>query len=103
MSSKKITIADIAKKLNISPTTVSFVLNGRDNGISESTRNKVLNSAKKMGYKKSLCVISQDDWTKVAYVTGKIEFFNFHTSFFAYVYNNLQKRAQQDKFELFLL
>ncbi|OGV50162.1 MAG: hypothetical protein A2017_18540 [Lentisphaerae bacterium GWF2_44_16] len=103
MSSKKITIADIAKKLDISPTTVSFVLNGRDSGISQDTKNKVLETAKAMGYKKSFLPSIPDDWTKVAYVTSKVEYFNFYTSFFAHVYNNLQKRAQQEKFDLFLL
>lgn len=102
MSSKKITIADIAKKLDISPTTVSFVLNGRDSGISPKTKDKVRKTAKEMGYKKSFFP-SSDDWKKIAYVTDKIEFFNFHTSFFAHVYNKLQKKAQQEKFELFLL
>ena len=103
MSRKKITIADIAGKLGISPTTVSFVLNGRDNGISDSTREAVVKTASAMGYKRSNPPNNRTGWTKVAYVTSHVEFFNFNTSFFAYVYSHLQKRALNDKFELFLL
>lgn len=98
----KVTISDIAKKLDISPTTVSFVLNGRDNGISESTREAVLKTAAGMGYKKSTSGLVAG-WTKVAYVTSHIEFFNSNTSFFAHVYSHLQKRSLADRTELFLL
>lgn len=103
MSSTKITIADIAKKLDLSPTTVSFVLNGRDNGISENTRESVLNTAAEMGYKKTFYPGAVSGWTKVAYVTGRIELFNSNTSFFAHVYSHLQKRSLADKVELFLM
>jgi len=49
---KKISIGDIAKHLNISKTTVSFVLNGkaRDKHISESLEEKVLNYIKEVDY-----------------------------------------------------
>lgn len=102
MGGKKITIADIAGKLGISPTTVSFVLNGRDNGISDATRDSVLKTAAQMGYKRTGAA-GGAGWTKVAYVTSQVEFFNSGTSFFAYVYSHLQKRSMQDKIELFLL
>ena len=97
------TIADIAGKLGISPTTVSFVLNGRDNGISSATRDAVFKTAAEIGYKRPNCMNPGTGWTKVAYVTPHVEFFNFVTSFFAYVYSHLQKRSLQDKIELFLL
>ena len=50
---KKISIGDIAKHLNISKTTVSFVLNGkaREKHISESLEEKVLTYIKEVGYK----------------------------------------------------
>ena len=50
---KKISIGDIAKHLNISKTTVSFVLNGkaREKHISESLEGKVLTYIKEVGYK----------------------------------------------------
>ncbi len=103
MKQTKVTIADIARKLDISPTTISFVLNGRDNGISEATRETVLRTASEMGYRKSVLSGNASGWTKIAYVTSEIEYFNSATSFFAHVYNHLQKRSQSDKFDLFLL
>lgn len=46
---KKVTLKDIAKELNVTVGTVSHVLNGVDD-ISEETRQKVLSTAKKLGY-----------------------------------------------------
>lgn len=46
---KKVTLKDIAKELNVTVGTVSHVLNGVDD-ISEETRQKVLDAAKRLGY-----------------------------------------------------
>lgn len=46
---KKVTLKDIAKELNVTVGTVSHALNGVDD-ISEETRQKVLSTAKKLGY-----------------------------------------------------
>jgi DNA-binding LacI/PurR family transcriptional regulator len=47
-----VTLRDIARKLNLSHATVSFVLNERrDVAIPESTRQRVLQAAKEMGYR----------------------------------------------------
>ena len=42
-------IKDIAKKAGVSPTAVSFALNGKD-GISEKTRQKILQIVEEEGY-----------------------------------------------------
>lgn len=49
---KKVTIYDIAKKLNITAATVSRALNNNPN-ISESTKELVLNEASKMNYEQN--------------------------------------------------
>ena len=49
---KKVTIYDVAKKLNISTATVNRALNGKPK-VSEETRRLVINTASKMGYKAS--------------------------------------------------
>ncbi len=98
----KVTIAQIAKALKLSPTTVSFVLNDRDKSISEATRKTVIEKALSMGYRK-LAKVNMIDWTRIAYVTSNIQYFNFHTSFFAGVYSHLQRKAMKNKMELFLL
>jgi len=46
---KKVTLKDIANELNVTVGTVSHVLNGIDD-ISEETKEKVLETARKMGY-----------------------------------------------------
>ena len=44
-----VTIRDVAKKLNLSPTTVSRALDGYDD-VSEATRQRVVEAAREMGY-----------------------------------------------------
>ncbi|MDD5697100.1 MAG: LacI family DNA-binding transcriptional regulator [Victivallaceae bacterium] len=98
---KKTTVRDIAERLGISPATVSFVLNNRNQGISETTRHKVIETATRMNYRK----IPRTDmlgWLRIAYLTHQIQYFNFNTSFFAEVYNHLQRQASQAKIELSL-
>jgi len=50
---KRISIADIAKELNVSKTSISFVLNGkaRENYISEALAERILKYVEKVGYK----------------------------------------------------
>src|ERR1700712_1223271 len=53
MIKKRLSIVDIANKLNISKTTVSFILNGRakEKRISEELVERVLKFVKEVGYK----------------------------------------------------
>jgi DNA-binding LacI/PurR family transcriptional regulator len=47
-------MADIARHLNISQATVSYVLSGRSSGpVNEQTRKKVLEAAREMGYRRN--------------------------------------------------
>lgn len=98
---KKTTVKDIAGKLGISAATVSFVLNGQDKGISEDTRRKVIDAAVAMNYRK-LPRSNLLGWTHAAYLTSKIEYFNFYTSFFAGVYSNMQRKSAENRIELSL-
>ena len=56
MKKKSLSIVDIAKQLNISQTTVSFILNGKskDKRISDEMTDKVLKFVEKVGYKPNL-------------------------------------------------
>lgn len=51
-----VTIKDIAREVNLSPSTVSIVLKGNGNArkIPQSTQNKVLEAAKVLGYKPNI-------------------------------------------------
>jgi len=46
----RVTIADVARRAGVSSTTVSFVLSGRDMGISPTTADRVLAAARALGY-----------------------------------------------------
>jgi LacI family transcriptional regulator, galactose operon repressor len=98
---KKTTIKNIAERLGISSSTVSFVLNDKEQGISEDTRRKVIETAILMNYRK-IPKANMLGWLRVAYLTPKIQYFNFQTSFFAEVYNHLQRKAAESKIELSL-
>jgi len=72
----RVTIMDIADALNISRNTVSKALNNAD-GISEATRQKVLQKAAEMGYKqffsvpnRSLFLPRQPDQCEIALLVG---------------------------------
>ncbi|WP_040214484.1 LacI family DNA-binding transcriptional regulator [Clostridium polynesiense] len=47
---KKVTIMDIANKVGVSKATVSMVLNKKDSSISQITKDRILNTAKELGY-----------------------------------------------------
>ena len=49
MARKRATIKEIAKMANVSPSAVSFVMNGRS-GVSEATKKKILEVIKEMDY-----------------------------------------------------
>ena len=97
---KKITIADIARVIGISPTTVSFVLNKKnDKGISSETRDKVLSVAEKLGYRPKV-KISRVGWIRAIFLVRNLTAFNYHTTFYSGVYNYLSKTCSENNIEL---
>lgn len=50
---KRVTIKDIAREARVSPATVSNVLNGRRDQVSDRTADAILHLAKELGYRKS--------------------------------------------------
>lgn len=51
MSGKRVTLADVARAAGVSPTTASFVLNGRPAAIPPATQQRVLSAARRFGYR----------------------------------------------------
>jgi LacI family transcriptional regulator len=47
----KITVRDIAEKAGVSATSVSLVLNDKPSRITEETKQKIISTAKELGYK----------------------------------------------------
>jgi len=98
---KRVTVKAVAEALGLSPATVSFVLNGRPQGIRAETRQRVIEKAAEMGYRK-LPRANMMGWTRVVYLTRQINIFNAHTSFYAGVYNYLLQQIMAVKTELSL-
>ena len=99
LKEKPITIIDIAKQLNISSTTVSFILNGKakERRISDKVRDKVLKFVTEVGYKPNLLARS--------FRTGKTNIIglmveNISNPFFANVARMIEEKAYQNGYKI---
>ena len=87
-SRKRVTIKDVAEAAGVSRTAVSFVLNGREKGLAESTRKRIVAAATRLGYVRPSSILNRRAWTRVALLvqpSGGIA----HTSFYANVQQHL--------------
>jgi DNA-binding LacI/PurR family transcriptional regulator len=97
---KKITITDIANRLGISPTTVSFVLNKRsDKGISAETIEQVLRTADELGYK-TKHKPKNSGWIRTVFLIRDYDQLNLQTTFFSKLHQYLNKICKKNKIEL---
>jgi LacI family transcriptional regulator len=55
---KKPSIYDIAKKVNVSSATVSYVLNGKDGKVSEATKKRIYQAMEELGYTRDHAAVS---------------------------------------------
>ncbi len=99
MKKKVLSIIDIAKQLNLSQSTVSFILNGKskERRISESTTKKVLEFIEKVGYKPNLLARS--------FRTGKTNIIGFMVEnisdpFFARVAGLIEENAYKNGYKI---
>lgn len=67
---KKITIKDIARELDLSPATVSLVLNDKPHRLSPETRKAVLEKAKELNYRPNNTAVSLK--TKKSHTIGMV-------------------------------
>ena len=96
---KPLTIVDIANQLNISSTTVSFILNGKakERRISDKLRDKVLKFVSEVGYKPNLLARS--------FRTGKTNIIglmveNISNPFFANVARLIEENAYKNGYKI---
>ncbi len=91
-----ITAKEIARKLNISPSAVSLALNGKP-GISEKTRNLVLETAMQMGYAKSEPAGSFHTGKTICYIRygGTVIKAAEYSSFSSFVLRGVEARATE--------
>jgi LacI family transcriptional regulator len=99
MKKKKISISDIARKLHVSPTTVSFVLNGRskEKRVSDEAVKRIRNYVEQVGYKPN--TFAQSLRTGKSHIIGlMIE--DISNPFFASVAKLIEDRAYEDGYKI---
>jgi len=99
MKNKKTSISDIAKKLSVSPTTVSFVLNGKskEKRVSETVVSKVKKYVEKVGYRPN--TFARGLRTGQSKIIGlMIE--DISNPFFASVAKLIEDRAYEDGYKI---
>jgi len=99
MIKKKLSIVDIANKLNISKTTVSFILNGRarEKRISEELVERVLKFVKEVGYKPNS--LAKSLRTGKSHIVGlMVE--NIADPFFANIARYIEDRAYKNGYRI---
>lgn len=95
---KYVTIKDIAKELNISKSTVSRAL-ANDNNVSIETKDKVLELAQKLGYRRN--EMAANLRKKNSYTVGIIVP-EMVTPFFMYVVMNIQEELNKQNFKVII-
>jgi len=91
-----ITAKDLAKKLGISPSAVSLALNDKP-GVSQKTRNLVLETAMQMGYTKTSSASGFHTGKTVCFIRfgGSVINAAEHTSFSSFVLQGVEARATE--------
>lgn len=99
MLKKKLSIVDIANKLNISKTTVSFILNGRakEKRISEELVERVLKFVEEVGYKPNS--LAKSLRTGKSNIIGLIVE-NISDHFFANIARYIEDRAYKNGYKI---
>lgn len=99
MNKKRIKISDVAKKANVSISTVSHALN--DSGyVKKETKEKIKKIADKFNYKSSIIAtaLRRRSLNLIAIVVG-----NVRSSFFSEILNGVNKIALKEKFHTVIL
>lgn len=96
---KKISLIDVAQKLEVSPTTVSFILNGRakEKRISDEIRDRVLKYVDEIGYKPNS--LARSLRTGKTYIIGlMVE--SISDPFFSSIARNIEERAYKSGYKI---
>ncbi len=95
----RVTIKDIARETELSPTTVSIVLNNKPHRLSAETRKKVLDAAKRMNYRpNSLAASLKTHKTKTIGMVVP----NFTNPYSSELARGAEARSSQDGYALIL-
>lgn len=96
---KKTTLLDIAKAVNVSKTTVSMVLNNKENNISKDTKEKIFKAAKELNYVPNY--LAKSLITKRSYSIGVIVP-DIQNPFFSEMAKGIEKIAEENGYSIIL-
>lgn len=96
-----VSLKDIAEKLNLSKTTVSWVLSGQGNkkGISAETQNRVFACARELSYEPNLLARSLN--TGISKTIGLI-LPSISDSFYAHIAHQIESEAEKEGYSLMI-
>lgn len=95
----KCTIRDIAKKAGVSHTTVSLVLNNKENRVSQATKDKIIAITKEMNYTPNQIAVSLA--TKKTFTLG-LMLPDLSSTHFSAIASGVQSYAQSQGYSIFL-
>ncbi|GAA0069055.1 LacI family transcriptional regulator [Clostridium sardiniense] len=96
---RKTTLLDIAKAVNVSKTTVSMVLNNKENNISKETKEKIFKAAKELNYVPNY--LAKSLITKRSYSIGVIVP-DIQNPFFSEMAKGIEKIAEENGYSIIL-
>ncbi len=96
---RKTTLLDIAKAVNVSKTTVSMVLNNKENNISRETKEKIFKAAKELNYVPNY--LAKSLITKKSYSIGVIVP-DIQNPFFSEMAKGIEKIAEENGYSIIL-
>lgn len=96
---KKTTLLDIAKAVNVSKTTVSMVLNNKENNISKETKEKIFKAAKELNYIPNY--LAKSLITKKSYSIGVLVP-DIQNPFFNEMIKGMEKIAEENGYSIIL-
>lgn len=95
----RVTIKDIARETKLSPTTVSIVLNNKPHRLSAETRQRVLDTAKRMNYRPNSLAASLK--TRKTKTIGMV-ISNFTNAYFGELARGAEAKCAQEGYALIL-
>ena len=96
---RKVTIKDVSRELGLSPTTISLVLNGKDNSIPIQTRQRIMDCVKELNYHPN--TIAQSLATQKTNTIGLL-IPDISNSFFTEFVHNLQLKLSNYGYDIIL-
>lgn len=99
-------VKDLAKMLNLSPSTVSLVLNNRP-GISEATRNRVKDAVRELGYEELLTVQDTEEKKTILFAVYRkhgetVSGTSYFSQLFSEIIEGVEYQARAKGFDLMI-